>query len=401
MGQKLKTPKGEISVTNCQGRIRLRWRFAGERYSFNLPFAYEPENIHLASVKVAEIKLDMLKGCFDTTLKKYEYLHTSKPVKTNTDLLEGINSCKKLLFITELASKFNDWCKYFRNVHVDDSIDYLNIRRWLEKGLETPIPSIAEKLCSENWATSTYNRRLSYLNTFFSWLVENGLIERNYLNNVCKRRDKSKKKCIRRKPLEENEIVAFLDAIKNNTYCPTSSRFKHSHYFHFLSFVFYTGVRNAEAIGLRVKHIDFENNKIEISETFARTIKGTNHAARIRKGTKTQNVRYLPLSVELSEIIIPQTMGKKQDDFVFTSPMGLSIDDRMLKRRILKPVMQKLGLGDRDLYAARHSFGTRAVQQGMVLTDVAYLMGHSNVETAMRNYVSVSRKATTLPTINR
>jgi len=35
MGQKLKTPKGEISVTNCQERIRLRWRNDGERYSLN------------------------------------------------------------------------------------------------------------------------------------------------------------------------------------------------------------------------------------------------------------------------------------------------------------------------------------------------------------------------------
>jgi len=57
MGQKLKAPKGEISVTNCQGRIRLRWRYAGERYSLNLPFAYEPENMYYAAVKVTEIKL--------------------------------------------------------------------------------------------------------------------------------------------------------------------------------------------------------------------------------------------------------------------------------------------------------------------------------------------------------
>jgi len=35
MGQKLKTPKGEISVTNCRERIRLRWRNDGERYSLN------------------------------------------------------------------------------------------------------------------------------------------------------------------------------------------------------------------------------------------------------------------------------------------------------------------------------------------------------------------------------
>lgn len=89
MGHNSKTPKGEISVTNCQGRIRLRWRYAGERYSLNLPFSYEPENLHFATVKVTEIKLDMLKGCFDTTLEIYEYLVTPKPIKAKRLLLQA------------------------------------------------------------------------------------------------------------------------------------------------------------------------------------------------------------------------------------------------------------------------------------------------------------------------
>lgn len=282
---------------------------------------------------------------------------------------------------------------------IDNSIDYLYIRKWLEKGKNVPIYSIAEKLNSEIWAVTTYNRRLSYLFTFLTWLVDSGLLERNPLKDVCKKREKRKIKCSRRNPLEENQIVSFLEAIKNDTHCPTSSRFKHSHYYSFLAFIFHTGVRNAEAIGLKVKHIDFKTNQVEISETFARTIKGTNHACRIEKGTKMQNVRYLPLTSELEALLKPLVENKKLEEFVFVSPKGLTIDDKMLQRRVLKPVMQKLGLGDRDLYAARHSFGTRAVQQGMVLTEVAYLMGHSTVETAMRNYVSVTRPATTLPVL--
>jgi integrase len=401
MGHKSRTPKGEISLSNCNGRIRLRWRYAGERFSLNLPYAYNPENLHLGTIKAAEIKLDIIRGCFDSSLKKYEDLPTPKPIKAKTDLLEALEGNKRLLFLHELAAKFNDWGKHIRNVDVANSIDYLYIRKWLEKCSKVPIHLVAEKLNNEAWATSTYNRRLSYLNTFLQWLAENGSIERNPLKNVCKRRDKNKKKCARRRPLEENEIIKFLNAIKNDDYCPSSSRYKHSHYYHFLAFIFHTGVRNAEAIGLKVRHIDFLNNQIEISEAFARTVKGTNHKARIAKGTKMQNVRYLPLSKELIEILEPQVKGKKPDDFVFISPKGLSIDDRMLEKRIMKPVLKKLEFGDRDLYSARHAFGTRAIQQGMVLTDLAYLMGHSNVETAMRNYVSVSRKATTLPSINR
>lgn len=399
MGQNQRTPKGEISITNFQERIRLRWRYEGERYSLNLPFAYLPENLHHATVKVAEIKLDILKGCFDTTLKKYGHPAIPKLKNGKRTSLKPIEEIKRPLSLHELAPKFNDWCRHIRNIDIDNSVDYLYIRKWLEKRVNVTIYSITEKLNSENWAFTTYNKRLSYLNTFLLWLVDVGVIDGNPLKSVLKRRDKSKNKCIRRKPLEESEILTLLEAIKNNTYCSSTSQYKHSHYYPFLAFIFYTGVRNAEAIGLKVKHIDLINNQIEISETFARTVKGTNHAARIEKGTKMQNVRYLPLTQELSLILKPQIHQKKANEFVFKSPKGLTIDDRMLQRRILKPVLLKLGLGNRDLYAARHSFGTRAVQQGMVLTDVAYLMGHSTVETAMRNYVSVTRPTKRLPDI--
>ena len=181
MGQKLKTSKGEISISSFQERIGLRWRYAGERYSLNLPYAYLPENLHHGTVKVTEIK-------------------------------------------------------------------------------------------RENWSVTTYNRRLGYLTTFFTWLVSKRVIDLNPLQDVCRKREKKRKKNPRRIPLEEGEILAFLEAIKNNTYCHPSSAVKHSYYYPFLSFIFYTGVRNAEAIGLRVRHVDFDNKTVEISEAFARTV---------------------------------------------------------------------------------------------------------------------------------
>jgi integrase len=97
---------------------------------------------------------------------------------------------------------------------------------------------VAQKLNGESWAITTHNRRLGYLTTFFTWLVS--------------------KRVPRRMPLEEGEILAFLEAIRNNTYCHPSSAVKHSYYYPFLAFIFYTGVRNAEAIGLRVRHVDFD-----------------------------------------------------------------------------------------------------------------------------------------------
>jgi integrase len=396
MGYTKKGKKGEISISNHRGRIMLRWRHEGIRYPLSLSYDYTPENMHYATLKADEIKLDIRKGCFDTTLEKYK---PPKPVKTQPVTKPTVIEEAKPVFLNDLVTKFNHWGNNIRNIDVENSIDYLYTRKLLEKWVDVPIDQIAEKLNSTDWAVATYNRRLNYLKTFFTWLLGAGTIAQNYLADVRRKREKKKKKNPRRIPISEEEISSFLEAIKNDTYCPANSRFKHSYYYPFLLFIFHTGVRNAEAIGLKVKHIDFDNGLIEISEAFARTIKGTNHAARISKGTKMENVRYLPIPEELRELLTAQVKDKNPDDLVFLSQKGLCIDDRMLQRRVFKPVLIKLDIGDRDLYVGRHSFGTRAVQQGMPLTDVAYLMGHTTIETASRNYVDVRKPATVLPTM--
>lgn len=397
MGQTLKSRRGEISITDFQGRIRLRWRVNGHRYSLNLPFAYAPENLHYATVKVAEIKLDILKGSFDNTLERYKpKIETPVPVIKNKILAET-----KELYLSDLADKFSEWTAQIKNVNIDHSIDYFGVHRVIKRYGRIPLTEVAGKISAEKWAVTTYNKRLHILSAFFTWLVDCGIVISNPLVHISKRRDKTKKKNERRKPLSEAEISSFLEAIMLDTFCHPSAPVKHSYYYPFLKFIFLTGVRNAEAIGLRVKRVDFNQGHIEISEALARTNKGTCNAARISKGTKTGNTRYIPLNEELSNLLLPLVTGKDDDSFVFISPRGFAIDDRMLKRRIIKPVMIELGIGDRDLYAARHSFGTRAVQQGMAITDVAYLLGHSTVETTIRNYVGIEKRKVTLPDLKR
>jgi len=54
----------------------------------------------------------------------------------------------------------------------------------------------------------------------------------------------------KRKPFTEGEISKILEVFKKDTFTPKGSSFKHSQYYPFIYFIFKTGVRNAEAIGL-------------------------------------------------------------------------------------------------------------------------------------------------------
>jgi integrase len=128
MGHTEKAIKGEISITNSRGRIRLRWRHEGERYSFNLPYTYLPENMHHATIKVAEIKLDIMKRCFDISLEKY------KPQEIKQAVLPPIKVAipiPAIAFLYDLSDKFKDWTKNIRNINIDHSIDYHGIYRVL------------------------------------------------------------------------------------------------------------------------------------------------------------------------------------------------------------------------------------------------------------------------------
>jgi integrase len=127
-------------------------------------------------------------------------------------------------------------------------------------------------------------------------------------------------------------------------------------------------------------------------------VKGTNASARVRKETKNGKGRVLPLTEDLQEVIRPLLTNKHVDDLVFQSFSGGPIDDRMFQRRVFKPVMKALGIADRDLYACRHTFGSRCIDQGITPVMTAFLMGN-NPETALRNYTHQITLPKDLPSI--
>jgi integrase len=199
-------------------------------------------------------------------------------------------------------------------------------------------------------------------------------------------------------PFTEEEIRLILDAIKNDRFCPSSSRYKHSFYYPFIYFIFKTGVRNAEAVGLRVGSLDFKNKTIIIKEALARTVKGTHAAARVRKETKNGKQRFLPMTDDLEELLKPAIVGKDADDLVFQSFSGGAIDDRMFQRRVFSVVLMELNIPHRVLYACRHTFGSRCIESGINPVMTAFLMGN-NAETALRNYTHQINIPKNLPEI--
>ena len=357
--------KGTVSIINYKGRVRLRWRYLSERYSINL-FAYTKENTLHARITALEIEQDIVIGRFDQTLVKY-----------------GVKQNEKEEPKTVVAY-FEEWVSNYKQMDCEKHTNYNSTRNMMRKWGKIEEGNIQKKLSLETNAAVTYNRRLTILKSFAKWLVKKGIWKSNPLEDINPKKVK-KAKLPKRAPFNVEEIHLIIEAIKNDTYTPKCSSYKHSHYYPFIYFLFKTGVRNAEAIGLRVGSVDLVKKQILIKEVLARTLKSGSTENRVRKETKNGKERILPLTQDLLEVLEKVIVGKKQDDLVFHSPTGKSIDDHNFQNRVFKKVLNELGIKERVLYACRHTFGSRCIDQGITPVMTAFLMGN-NPETALRNY---------------
>jgi len=62
-----KSWKGAVSASNYKGRIRLRWRYMGARYSLSLSYWCDLNLLEAQKVAL-QIEQDMIVGTFDPTL---------------------------------------------------------------------------------------------------------------------------------------------------------------------------------------------------------------------------------------------------------------------------------------------------------------------------------------------
>lgn len=376
-----KNVKGTVSIENIDKRIRLRWRFQKKRFSLNL-FHFNKANLLQAKKIAVQIENDLAAEIFDISLRRY------KPAA-----IQGALPINKTL-----VDHFQDWVRNYRNMDCEKDIDYYSTRSMMLRWGNFDTSTVVIHFNKESFAARTYNRRLTLLKAFFKWTTKAKITIENPLEDVLPRKTRKTEKP-NRKPFTEEEIREILEAIKNDKFCSRYTQFKHSHYYPFVFFLFKTGARNAEAVGLRVQHVNVATNAIHIKEVLARSLKGTNAAARVRKETKNGKQRVFPLSEDLRDVLLPLLRNKKGEDLVFTSHTGVAIDDSMFQKRIFRKILQKLNIEHRVLYACRHTFNSRCIEAGINPVTTAFLMGN-NPETALRNYTHLMSLPSELPSIS-
>ena len=246
---------------------------------------------------------------------------------------------------------------------------YVTRRQIVKAG--NPLAADTDWFLGNPLAPATYNARLGYLKSCVAWAVSEGLMNANPWLKI-KPRKKTKEVI---KPFSPSEAARIISEFEKSYPAWTS----------FTKFLFLSGCRMSEAIGLQWKHVNFERGEICICESLSRQ-PGKNYE-RVRKSTKTGSVRYLKINSELAKLLEQvSSASQKSEDLVFKNPTGTnSVDCRNFRHR-WKTVLASANIPYRRPHIIRHSFASHAIEQGCPLTGVAYLLGHIDTRMVAQTY---------------
>jgi integrase len=378
--------EGTVSLESCQGRLRLRFRVNGQRYALALGLPDTAENRKSGEVKARQIELDILSDSFDPTLAKY------KP-HTYLTLIKPTEQLQKALTLVELWDKYTEYRK--PQLAAKTLAWYTTFTNHIAK---FPTQSLDEAVAIRDYILANLpadmgKRLLVRINACCKWALQSGLIFKNPFESMAQ--------SIKVEPKDEADIDPFTAEERDAIIEAFESHREYKKYASFVKFLFHTGCRPSEAIGLRWKHISPNLSVITFSEAIV-LVSGQ----KVQKAsTKTNKPRKFPVNQKLKallESVKPEQVNP--EDLVFPLPNGKPIDWNHFSRawkggnnghkKYLGIVTQLVDRGKidhyRNPYQTRHTFVTLALQNGLTIPDVARLIGNSP-QICLKHYASSRR----------
>jgi integrase len=341
----MKGRKGTVTVSSDRGMLRLhlpRHLFDGKQKYLLLGLADTPVNRQAAILKAQAIESDIAFERFDFTLSKYTSSYNKKDEIKLSDVWARYYDYKsRLVAKSTLKRDFGRIGNHIQKFPSDRLVDARKIKTYL----------------IENVSALTAKRVLMYLSAACSWAVKEEIIFVNPFDGISIE-IKGKKPHIN--PFSKAEMNLIISAFESHPkyYC----------YANFVKFLFWTGCRTSEAIGLLWEHISPNNDTITFCEAL---VYGE------RKGTKTGGVRRFPVNPALQCLIRGMRNEEDQTGLVFLSPKGMTINSGNFLRKAWKEVLGEIGIGYRKAYNTRHTFITICLESDIPISQVAAWVGNS------------------------
>ncbi len=188
------------------------------------------------------------------------------------------------------------------------------------------------------------------------------------------------------KPLDEDQITAFLKAIRG-------------HQFEQLFIVtLFSGMREAEALGLTWDCVNFSKSTITINKQL-QMVRGGNGEYRLAptKNSKVRTVTLAPFvldtlrSVQRKQLNNHMRYGELWGNtgFVFTNDLGQHLKTHTVYKNF-KTVVRELGYEDTRFHDLRHSYAVASIKSGDDIKTVQENLGHATAAFTLDVYGHVT-----------
>ena len=188
------------------------------------------------------------------------------------------------------------------------------------------------------------------------------------------------------KPLDEAQIVDFLNAIKGHRYETL------------FTVTLFTGMREGEALGLTWDCVDFDRGTLLINKQLQREKK--KNAQYILPTTKNGRARRITPAPWVMNLLkrhkIQQTEWRlkagplwENSDFVFTDELGRHLVEYLVYRDF-KKVAASIGRPDARFHDLRHSYAVAAIRSGDDIKTVQGNLGHATAAFTLDVYGHVT-----------
>ncbi len=378
-----RTSKGSVAILNSNGRLQLRFNYAGKRRYLSLGLPDTKANRAAAELKAKQIERDIAYGEVDTTLAKY---------KPSTELVTPVITPSDQIELDDLWSR---WVEFRRPQIEAKTLSWFqgmgrHIDQFPTKSLDDA--AVIRDHVVANISPDMGKRLLTRINACCKWALKSGLITYNPFEGMASEIQLPKatqNEDFDIDPFSKEEQDAIVTAFKQHR--------RHQRYVPFIRFLLLTGCRPSEAIGLQWKHI--RKQHIQITEPVV-CCQGKPVS---QSSTKTGQDRQFPINHQMRELLDSISPEDRQPNhYVF----GLSPHQPInygnfyrawhgavsRNKRYLGIVTQLAETGViqryRHPYQCRHTFITQCLEAGVPIPQVAKWVGNSPA-VIMRHYAGV------------
>lgn len=360
-----KASKGTVQVISSNGRLQLRFRWAGKRQYLSIGLPDTSVNRIAAGQKANQIYLDIVSGNFDQSLTKY------KPQSASSIATPDIPPAL-IPTASELWQQYREYKA--SSLKATTQGYHESLARLLDKIPATSVLEALEVKSQLEKVTTIYQtkRILNQLCAACKWAVKHRLLEFNPYEGMANEMPKFRYQ-LEPKPnaFSEEERELIIQSFKNhqgNWNGKSYAGFSYAHYAPLVEFWFLTGCRPSEAIGLQWKHISADCNLIYFRGAITKA--GTGKPIWVN-GSKNNKTRTFPCSIRLQELLISiRPENAAPDAFVFPSPEGKAIIYDNFCKRAWKKIVDPVKPGTTP-YSCRDTFITTQILKRIPETAIA------------------------------